>query len=43
MYRGMQTMSHFADQRIRMYMETAAGPGALEAPEKRVRRHRRRR
>ncbi len=43
MYRGMQTMSHFADQRIRMYLETAAGPGALAAPETRVRRHQKRR
>jgi len=42
MYRGMQTMSHFVDQRMRMYRETAAGPGALEAPERRIRRHRRR-
>ena len=42
MNHGMQMLSHFGDERMRTYMQTAAGPGAAQAPEQRIKRWRRR-
>lgn len=41
MNHGMQTLSHFSDERIRTYMQSSAG-GAAQAPEQRIKRWRRR-
>ena len=41
MNHGMQTLSHFSDERIRTYMQTAGGSGAVQAPERRIKRWRR--